>query len=461
MKIRWRLALYGTAVAATGMIIFAASLVALIRQAGPTDQIARLGTLAEDTALAVQRSPANEFPPEAPLTMADLALSTEPFIEVIASDGEILYRSALLHGQDPVIGSEVLLAAADSNDATAVTLDGMAFTLQVRGWQRPDGARGWVVAALSSQAIDSELAGLRALIWIAAFITMVAAAIVSWLVSGRALRPLKRLAFTTDKIGRTGDLTQRLPSVRAKDEVRALTDSFNTMLARLQQAQDQATEALEAQRRFVADASHDLRSPLTTIRNNAGFLSERSNVSDEDRSEAISDILSESERMTRLVDNLLDLARSDLEPRQSRLSVDLAALAEGVARRNQVRHDHPITVVQNGPVPLTADRDGLARLLEILVDNAVVHGDGPISIDVRTHRDRAQLMVSDQGGGVPDAALASLFDRFYQVDPARTSSGSGLGLAIARAMTEAQGGTISAANQDGGGLQIRVVLPLA
>lgn len=462
MKIRWRLALYGTAVAAIGMVIFAGSLVGLVRRNGPTNQIASLGALADETALAVEAIPAGVFPPADPLTMAKLTSSSDPFVQVVTNDGAVLYRTARLDGADPTIPETAVAAALASGEAMMTTVAEVDYRIQVRPWARSDlDVDGAVIAGQSAAAVESELAGLSFVIWAAAVITMIAAAIVSWMVSGRAVRPLERLALTTDTIGKTGDLSQRLPTVRPDDEVGALTASFNTMLERLQDAQDQLAAALTAQRRFVADASHDLRSPLTTIRNNAGFLAQRRDITEADRAESVEDIVAETERMTRLVDNLLDLASSDLQPTRIRANVDLVAVAHEVVRRIQPRHDHPIRMVEAGPVPLTGDPDALIRLVEILVENACLHGGSAIDVELSTTRHRAHLSVKDRGPGIPPGEIDRIFDRFYRVDPARSVSGSGLGLAIARNLVIAQGGSISAENRQGGGVEISVDLPLA
>ena len=462
MKIRWRLALYGTAVAAIGMIIFAASLVGLVRRNGPTNQITSLGALADETAAAMEAIPAADFPPDAPLLVADLTDSSDPFVQVVTDSGAVLYRTATLDGADPMIPEADRRAALVSGEAITATLAGDDYRVQVRPWARSDlGTQGTVIAAQSAAAIDSELAGLSFVIWAAAVNTMIAAASVSWMVSGRAVRPLERLAVTTDAIGQTGDLSRRLPTVRPDDEVGALTTSFNTMLERLQDAQDQTAAALTAQRRFVADASHDLRSPLTTIRNNAGFLAERPDISEADRADSVDDILAEAERMSRLIDDLLDLASSDLEPDRIRVGLDLAAIAGDVVRRIQPRHAHAIIVVGQGPVPLTGDPDALTRVVEILVENACLHGESAVEVEVETKRDQARLAVKDRGPGIPEADIDRIFDRFYRVDQARSTAGSGLGLSIARNLVVAQGGSISAQNRPTGGVEVSVVLPLA
>ena len=131
---------------------------------------------------------------------------------------------------------------------------------------------------------------------------------------GRALRPLRELSATADEIGRSADLTRRLPAVARRDDVGRLTVSFNAMMGRLEEAYHRLAAALAAQQRFTADASHELRTPLTTIRSNVGFLRAHPDAASADRGAALDDLEADSERMSRLVDDLLTLARADAGP---------------------------------------------------------------------------------------------------------------------------------------------------
>ena len=199
--------------------------------------------------------------------------------------------------------------------ATIDPVDGPELRVQLRRWTRADtGQDGLVVAGQTTAFADEQLAGSRLFLAVSGVIALIAAAFAAYVASGRALRPLRDLAATADEIGRTGDLSRRLPPVRSKDVVGRLTASFNSMLGRLGLAQNQLAGTVEAQRRFLADASHELRSPLTSIRSNAGFLDQHPEAGPGDRSEAVADIAAESERMSRLVDGLLRLARADAAP---------------------------------------------------------------------------------------------------------------------------------------------------
>jgi signal transduction histidine kinase len=303
---------------------------------------------------------------------------------------------------------------------------------------------------------------LRVFLILAAIVTIIAVALVSWFVIGRALRPLRTLAVTADEIGRTGDLTRRLPPVRSHDEVGVLTASFNGMLEQVSAAQDRLGESLAAQRRFVADASHELRTPLTTIRNNAGFLVEHPDAAAPDRAEALADIVAESERLSRLIDDLLRLARADAGGRLERRPTDLGAIVADVARKAR-RPDRAVVVrAAGGPVVVDGDPDALTRLVWILVDNALRHGSGDVELEVAvdTAAGRAVVTVADRGPGIVPGDEARIFERFHQADGARSGEGSGLGLAIASTIAVAHAGALTAANREGGGAIFRLELPL-
>jgi signal transduction histidine kinase len=320
-----------------------------------------------------------------------------------------------------------------------------------------------VAVAQSTRRVENDLRVGRIFLIAAAIFAFIVAAIAIWLVIGRALRPLKELASLTNEVGVTQDLSRRLPVPKANDEVRRLSESFNGMMSRLEDAYGRLSDTVEAQRRFVADASHELRTPLTTIRSNAGFLLQHQDAREEDRRAAVEDIASESDRMSRLIHDLLTLARADGGHHLETGPVELGSLVSDVARQAgklypelQVRTD-----VQE--VSVTGNEDGLKQLLWILIDNAVRHtrSDGRIRLAVETDVGKVRLMVVDDGEGIPPADLSRIFDRFYQADIARSKGGSGLGLSIATWIVDEHGGAISARNNDHGGATISIELPLS
>ncbi len=461
MRMRVRLALYGAAVTALAMFGFGALLLAGARASAPADQDAALADLAART-VAELAATGVDLPPTPPLGAVDLASDTEPFVEVVTVDGTPLYSSGLYDRQPPRLPAAIIVEALDTGGSAATfTLpDGEAVRVHAVSWDSPESGTLVVAAGQLVRSVTEELAGLQAVIWVSAIITLLATTFVSWLVAGRALRPLGDLAETTDEIGTTGDLTRRLPEVTSRDELGRLTASFNSMLDRLQASRRELTDTLEAQRRFLADASHELRSPLTTIRSNAGFLLERDDVSEADRRETIADIAAEADRMADLTDHLLTLARAEAAPPPPPVPVDIGSLVTEVAGRAR-RTGVDISSQVEGPAIVQGDRGDIERLLWILIDNARKHGSEPVEIATTTADGRVEVAVADRGPGVAPEHRDRIFDRFYRADPARGGDGTGLGLAMARAITDAHRGRIRVEDREGGGARFVVTLPLA
>jgi signal transduction histidine kinase len=328
-------------------------------------------------------------------------------------------------------------------------------------------AGGFVVTGQSTRVPQSNLSGVVGFLIISGVPTLLAALAASWLVAGRALRPLKVVAGAAGEIGRTRDFGRRLPSPRSRDEVALLASSFNRMLDELQDAYRGLSTALDAQRRFVADASHELRTPLTTIQGNAGLLAHGPPIAEAVQRAAATDIAEESERMSRLVDRLLTLARADSGLRLELASVDLRAVVVDVTRQAAAVHPDRAFEVNVVDVQVAGDADALRQLLWILIDNALRYARSTITVGLEVDSGWARLMVGDDGPGIAAEDRQRIFERFYKVDAARTGAaaaatghGAGLGLSIARWITEQHGGRIIADRSAAGGAGLYVDLPL-
>ncbi|MFN0282412.1 MAG: sensor histidine kinase [Kineosporiaceae bacterium] len=456
MRIRWRLALLGTVLATGTVVLFALLLVVLATLSAPRDQDEALEALA--AAAARDYAPGGV----SPALTVDLATSLDPAVLVTDRSAKVVYAQARIgDAPPPVPVSLVDDALARSVSRATVTLDGVE--VRMVGRARADGV---VVAVQQTAYLADQRRGLWWAVVVAAVFTALAGAVASWVVSGRALRPLRTLAATAGEIARTGDLSGRLEVPRSRDDVGALAREFNAMMDRLQHTQGWLTQSLEQQRRFVADASHELRTPLATIRANAGFLAERPDAAAVDRAEAVDDVRAESERMATLVDDLLVLARTDALPQPVRRPVDVAALAADVARLAgtsvAVCGPRGPDAAAGGGTVVLGDEEMLRRLVRCLVDNATLHGMSPGGVEVRVEAvdgDWVVLQVRDHGSGFPPDALGRVFDRFYRADPARSGRGSGLGLAIARSVARLHGGDVVAANAPDGGAVLTVHLP--
>jgi signal transduction histidine kinase len=228
--------------------------------------------------------------------------------------------------------------------------------------------------------------------------------------------------------------------------------------------------AMDSQRAFIGDASHELRTPLSVIRANAELLKRHLSEPVSANREAVDDIISESDRLGRLVSQMLTLAQADAGQAALSLSeVALDELAEEVARSMRLlaeRRGVSLEMDVGGPVRLHGDGDLLRELMVILTDNAIKYTDtgGKVRLEVRSASSaKATVRVSDTGSGIPADALPHIFDRFYRVDKARSreAGGAGLGLAIARWIAEAHGGSIRVESVPGVGTAVTVELPVS
>ncbi len=459
MRIRRRLTLYGVAVTGITMLAFGVLLSLVASGAVPEEQDRTLAAIADE--LLVQSPVLNraDLGDNAALPF-EIGSSVDPFTAVYNSDGSSLYSTGTVDGVAPNLPAAVIVEALDSGSSiiTLELADDVEIRVHARRWPTLRGDSAVLAVGQSTDFLTEQLSGVSAVIWVAALLAIVASILVSYLVSGRALRPLRELAATTDDIGRTGNLSQRLPAVDAPDEVGALTASFNSMLDRLEETQERLSDLLDAQRRFVADASHELRSPLTTIRTNAGFLLDRQDATTEDRADAVGDISAEAERMTGLVDDLLTLATRDSGRTLNIVPVDVTQIMRDLRPRADALRQ-TVVWTPSGQMVVNGDRDALTRLLWILIHNAATHGATEVVVSAVGHPDDVSIVVSDDGPGFPDHDLDRVFERFYRADPARSPAGAGLGLSIAQAVASAHGGRISATNRPNGGAVVSVTIP--
>jgi signal transduction histidine kinase len=468
LPIRARIAVYGSVVVALTLLLLSALVYLLAERGGANDIDNALRNRAEEATASLSEAEAEVFSPHRSPAPLDLRESLDPFVAILDDNGQPIASTGELDGAMPSFDPE-LLRQSDAGTLTTTTslAPGVELRLVVRPWSRPDlGLSGYVVTGQSTRRHEQDVTGILVFLAISATVSLLAAFGASWRVAGRALRPLRTMSATADAIEGADDLSRRLPPIRPHDELGRLTDSFNAMLTRLQDAHVDLRAALCREQRFVADASHELRTPLTSIRTNADFLIAHLDAAPEDRVEAVADIAGESERMTRLVHDLLTLARADTGIHLIKAPLDLRALVEDVWR--QASRLHPtrdITLGSTAAEPITApgNEDALRRLVWILVDNAQRHG-GPtarVQLCLTTNDDHAQVRVTDDGPGLAPTDLERIFERFYQSDPSRSGSGAGLGLAIARWIAEDHGGSIRALNNDGTGASFIVDLPLA
>ena len=292
-----------------------------------------------------------------------------------------------------------------------------------------------------------------------------------WLVR-LGLRPLADVERTADSIA-AGDLDQRVPGADQATEVGRLARALNVMLERIQAAfsarvasESRLRENEQHLRQFVADASHELRTPIAAVSAYAELFERGGSQHSEDLPRIVSGIRTETARMDRLVSDLLTLARLDEGVPMQMAPVELVGLAsESVRTAAAVGPEWPVQFSAARPVEAIGDKDRLRQVLDNLLANVRAHTPPGTTATVHVDQigDHAQIEVRDTGPGMPEEDARRVFERFFRADPARarTRGGSGLGLSIVSAIVTAHGGTVSATSSPGEGLVVTVLIPVS
>jgi two-component system OmpR family sensor kinase len=284
----------------------------------------------------------------------------------------------------------------------------------------------------------------------------------AWLVR-LGLRPLREIEETAETIAE-GTLTERVPREGDRTEVGRLARSLNVMLARLEAAFSARRESEETLRRFVSDASHELRTPVAAIRAYAELYRRGAARHPDDLPRVMERIEREASRVGLLVEDLLLLSRLDQGRPLTQAPVDLGAVAaDAVHAARAVEPDRPVSLRVEGSVEVLGDKDRLRQVLDNLLANVRTHTPpgAPADVTVRSDGRRAVVEVADRGPGVPDEQVPLVFERFYRADPsrARDRGGAGLGLSIVSAIAAAHDGSASVSARPGGGAVFRLDLP--
>ncbi|HWX44037.1 MAG TPA: HAMP domain-containing sensor histidine kinase [Solirubrobacteraceae bacterium] len=314
---------------------------------------------------------------------------------------------------------------------------------------------------------DHLLRHLRLILALIALGGIALAALLGRLVADAVVAPVGRLTRAAEHVARTRDLSGRIATggpeeVGHADEIGRLAVSFNAMLDALERSMNALDASVHAQRQLVADASHELRTPVTSLRTNIEILQQAPHIDPLQREELFAEVVDQIEELTLLVNDLIDLARGEEPPAETedvRLD-EIVAEAVERARRHAggVGSDNPLRA-ELAPVVLPGVPSRLGRAVNNLIDNAVKYS--PPGATVEIVLERGQLTVRDHGPGISAEDLPHIFDRFYRGAEARGRPGSGLGLAIVRQVVEQHGGSILAEAAPGGGTLMRVRLPRA
>ncbi|GAA1815037.1 ATP-binding protein [Agromyces neolithicus] len=368
----------------------------------------------------------------------------ERLVQVVDESGTIIFASE----------DAPSAPVAEDDDAAPVSVDDETFVTAVEGFSS-DAGDGIVIVGRDTEAAEDTLATIAQLLWIAVPLIVMLVAATSWIIVGRALSPVERMRRQVDGVT-AATLARRIDEPPVDDEIGRLARTLNGMLDRLESAQS-------TQRRFISDASHELKSPLAALRQYAEVArAHPDRISIDELRDAV---LEEGERLERLVQGMLVLAHADEGAlRMDANDVDLDDLLLDEARR--VRGGTELTVDTSAIAAsrVRGDAGLLRQLVRNLVDNAARHARTKLALTVAPASDETSvvLTVSDDGDGIPADERERVFERFVRLDDARArdTGGSGLGLAIVREIVAAHGGTVRIeSGADDEGTRVVVTLP--
>jgi signal transduction histidine kinase len=437
------------------------------------------------------------------LMLSSIEKNIDPTIgvEVIDTHGQVLYRSTRQFVDVLPEHADIVQAARTGQPQTKnASVQHIPVLLKVSpiyapvtgadGKTNPHGPIiGTLVVVKSLEEATSTLLLLQTLLLLAGLTALTIALAGGWAITTNVLRPLAEIVKTARAIATTargthvGNLNQRVRRPHGHDELVQVVDTFNEMLAALERA-------TQAQHRFIADASHELRAPLTTVQGNLAFLQRHlDEIPPDERRTMLRDAYGETLRLARLVDELLLLARADtdndykpittkekhaLEAKKSQherpVELDRALLQLVRQLRGRLNMDGSRLKLEIGhiePVRVYGDEENLRRVMLILLDNALKYTpaddekeSGRVTVALERDGKDAVLHVKDTGIGIDPNDLPHIFERFYRADRARTRQGTGLGLSIAHTLVEQAGGRITAESTPGEGSTFSVWLPL-
>jgi two-component system, OmpR family, sensor kinase len=317
-----------------------------------------------------------------------------------------------------------------------------------------------LVAALPLDHLDAATDRFRVLVIVFSGLGALVTVIAGRLLAGRALRPVATLTATAAAIAGSHTFAQRVSTAEdGRDELHQLGATFNTMLDSLQ-------AAYQAQQRFVSDASHELRAPLTAMQGNLELLLRRGDaMTAVEGQEALTEAGREAARMARLIADLLAMARADAGVPMRREPVELdRVVLDALAEARRLARGHALELGSFQPMQVVGDEDRLKQLLLIVLDNALKYtpAGGTVTVELVKFDSSAQIQIQDTGIGIATADLPHVFDRFYRADQGRgrDPGGTGLGLPIARWIVDEHNGTITLTSEAGRGTTVTIRLPL-
>lgn len=382
----------------------------------------------------------------------------DDFLDEVNDVYTALYLSdgTLMYGENPLAVALADLEFSDS-EIRERTVNGELYYILDRHLTQKGLEDLWLRGVVSEHQGEVQMHEISTLSLIILPVILIAAVLGGYFIAKRMLRPIKQITNAAENISRGGDLKKRIELDRGKDELHRLADSFNNMIARLD-------ESFEAERQFTSDVSHELRTPMSVIMAQCEYtLDEERTPQEYER--ALRLIRRQGRKMTKLINDMLDFVR--LERRGTNYQIEklnLSALVNSVCEDMSFIRERGISLEHEVEDEIWVDGNPalLSRLLSNLISNAYRYGkdDGHIKVRLKKSQDEVTLSVSDDGIGISREDKEKIFRRFYQADSSRTGSGTGLGLSMVKEIASFHGGSMSVESEPGKGSEFTFHLPV-
>lgn len=439
MTIRWRLALWYTAILVVILLLLGSS-VFLLLDYTLTAEIERDISNKADKVLESTKVVGTLpfFLRQVVLPDVEVFSAPDVFLQVITAEGEIAVKSANLGTYNlPVTKKAVDRSLLGEENFVTFAVDKEEFRMIMKPIQVDRNIVGLLQVARPLKPVNQARDRLKGILIMGGAASLLLSLGFGWFIAGRALGPIKSLTKEARGIGLKQDLTNRVKYEGPLDELGELALTFNEMLRRLEEAYGKLESSLSAQKRFVADASHELRTPLTSIQGNVDFLLQFSKEKEGAERDALMDISSEIKRLNRLVNDLLIQAKADSGFIMDLQPVELLPILEDMVRKVRyiVRGQEwtwSFNEMEN--IIVLANTDYLKQMLYILLDNAFKYTPAgkKVFLNARVEGNNVRISVNDEGPGIPEKDIPHIFERFYRSEIARTGEGTGLGLSTAK-----------------------------
>lgn len=469
LPVRWRLAFWYTGLLCTILLILGGMVYFLLNYSLRAEIERSIENKANEVLKSTKVVSALPFfLRQVVLPDVEVFAAPDVYVQVVTNKGEVVARSKNLSQYSlPFSTTIVEDLAAGQEGIYDFSEEEEKLIMIVKPIQFENVIVGFLQVARPLKPVIQALARLRIILIMGGLVSLFVSLWLGWFMSGKGLKPVIHITGEARKIGAEKDFKRRISYQGPKDEVGMLAVTFDNMLESLEEAYCKIEDSLDVQKRFVADASHELRTPLTSIQGNVDFLLQLQDGKDSDeeiRQEALVDISSETRRLSRLVKELLTLARADAGLKLSLEPVELSPVLEEIVRKSKFLVKEQVFEVDIKDVEgvyINGDRDYFQQMLLIFFDNAFKYTPPhkKVFFKVRIVKEQLSLIIEDEGRGIPTQDIPHLFERFYRSEKSRTGEGTGLGLAIAQWIVKEHQGKIAVKSTVGEGAKFIIYLP--